>query len=156
MAGVAPQASLVSVRVLDGTGRGLSSDVLAGLQWILDNRTQYGIRVVNLSLGHPVYEPASVDPLVQAVDALWDAGVVVVCSAGNAGHNGYVTITSPCNSRKVITVGAINDHPDRRRYRRHDDDVFVARAHGARPRGQARPRCPGESDRLPARARLVR
>ena len=110
MAGVAPQANLVSVRVLDGTGRGLTSDVMAGLQWTLDNKTQYGIRVVNLSIGHPVYEPAAVDPLVQAVDALWDAGVVVVCSAGNGGRNGYVTITSPCNSRKVITVGAMNDH----------------------------------------------
>jgi len=109
-AGMAPQANLVSVRVLDGTGRGLTSDVLAGLQWILDNKTQYGIRVVNLSIGHAVFEPASVDPLVQAVDALWDAGVVVVCSAGNNGRDGYVTITSPCNSRKVITVGAVNDH----------------------------------------------
>jgi subtilisin family serine protease len=57
MAGVAPQASLISVRVLDGTGRGLSSDVLAGLQWVLDNKTQYGIRVVNLSLGHPSTSP---------------------------------------------------------------------------------------------------
>jgi serine protease AprX len=110
MAGVAPQANLVSVRVLDGTGRGLSSDVLAGLQWILENKSRYGIGVVNLSLGHPVYEPASVDPLVQAVDALWDAGIVVVCSAGNSGRDGYVTVSSPCNSRKVITVGAINDH----------------------------------------------
>src|SRR6185503_2021035 len=109
MSGVAPQASLVSVRVLDGTGRGLTSDVLAGLQWLLDNKDQYGIRVVNISLGHPIYEPASVDPLVQAVDALWDAGVVVVCSAGNGGRDGYVTVTSPCNSRKVITVGATND-----------------------------------------------
>jgi serine protease AprX len=109
LAGLAPQANLVSVRVLDDTGRGLSSDVLAGLQWVLDNKTQYGIRVVNLSIGHPAYEAASVDPLVQAVDALWDAGVVVVCSAGNGGRSGYVTITSPCNSRKVITVGATND-----------------------------------------------
>jgi serine protease AprX len=109
LAGLAPQANLVSVRVLDGTGHGLSSDVLAGLQWILDNKTQYGIRIVNVSLGHPAYESAAVDPLVQAVDALWDAGVVVVCSAGNGGRDGYVTISSPCNSRKVITVGATND-----------------------------------------------
>jgi len=110
LAGVAPQANLVSVRVLDAAGRGLTSDVLAGLDWVLANRAQYGIRVVNLSLGHPVYEPADLDPLVQAVDALWDAGVVVVCSAGNGGRNGYVTVTSPCNSRKVITVGATNTH----------------------------------------------
>jgi serine protease AprX len=43
------------------------------------------------------------------VEELWDAGIVVVCSAGNRGRNGHVTITSPCNSRKVITVGATND-----------------------------------------------
>jgi serine protease AprX len=108
LAGVAPQASLISVRVLDGLGRGLASDVLAGLQWVGDHKTEYGIRVVNLSLGHAVVESASVDPLVEAVDALWDAGVVVVCSAGNRGRSGHVTITSPCNSRKVITVGATN------------------------------------------------
>jgi serine protease AprX len=108
-AGVAPEASLISVRVLGPNGSGLSSDVLAGLQWIEDNHAAYGIRVVNLSLGHPIYEPASVDPLVEAVDALWDAGVVVVCSAGNRGRDGFVTITSPCNSRKAITVGATND-----------------------------------------------
>jgi serine protease AprX len=108
-AGVAPEANLVSVRVLDDVGRGMSSDVLAGLDWILANKDVYGIRVVNISLGHPVYESPSQDPLVHAVDALWDAGVVVVCSAGNAGRSGYGTISSPCNSRKVITVGAVND-----------------------------------------------
>ncbi len=108
MAGVAPEAGLVSVRVLDSLGRGLTSDVLAGLQWIVANKDQYGIRVVNISLGHPIFEPAAVDPLVEAVDALWDAGVVVVCSAGNRGRGGHVTVTSPCNSRKVITVGATN------------------------------------------------
>jgi serine protease AprX len=87
----------------------LTSDVLAGLQWIGDHKDEYGIRVVNLSLGHPVVEPAASDPLVEGVEALWDAGVVVVCSAGNRGRSGHVTITSPCNSRKVITVGAAND-----------------------------------------------
>jgi serine protease AprX len=107
--GIAPAANLISVRVLDGLGRGASSDVLGGLQWILANHAERGIRVVNLSLGHPVYEPAEDDPLVEAVEALWDAGVVVVCSAGNRGRSGWITITSPCNSRKVITVGASND-----------------------------------------------
>ena len=108
MRGVAPEANLVSVRVLDGAGRGQTSDVMAGLQWILANKAVYGIRVVNISLGHPVFEPADADPLVQAVDQLWDAGIVVVCSAGNNGRDGYVTVTSPCNSRKAITVGATN------------------------------------------------
>ena len=108
-AGIAPAASVISVRVLDGVGRGATSDVLGGLQWLLANHAERGIRVVNLSLGHPVFEPAEDDPLVEAVEALWDAGVVVVCSAGNRGRSGWVTITSPCNSRKVITVGASND-----------------------------------------------
>ena len=83
--------------------------MLTGLQWVLDHKDQYGIRVLNLSLGHPVYESAESDPLVQMVDDLWDSGVVVVCSAGNSGRDGHGTITSPCNSRKVITVGAMND-----------------------------------------------
>jgi len=108
LAGIAPQASLVSVRVLDSLGRGATSDVLAGLQWVQEHKSEYGIRVVNLSLGHPIVEPASVDPLVEAVEELWDAGVVVVCSAGNRGRDGHVTVTSPCNARKVITVGATN------------------------------------------------
>jgi serine protease AprX len=109
MKGVAPEASLISVRVLGATGGGAASDVLAGIQWIQDHHAEYGIRVANLSLGHPIVEAAADDPLVQAVDALWDAGVVVVCSAGNRGRDGHVTITSPCNSRKAITVGATND-----------------------------------------------
>jgi serine protease AprX len=110
LAGIAPQASLVSLRVLDGEGKGQSSSMIAALEWVLAHKDQYGIRVLNLSLGHPVYEAASLDPLVHAVDSLWDAGVVVVCSAGNEGREGHSTISSPCNSRKVITVGALNDH----------------------------------------------
>lgn len=108
-AGVAPQASLVSVRVLDGEGRGQTSDVIAGLEWVVANKDALGIRVLNLSLGHAIHEPAAQDPLVQAVEAVWNAGIVVVCSAGNAGRNGDGTVTSPCNSPKVITVGAVND-----------------------------------------------
>ncbi len=109
LVGIAPEASLVSIRVLNGLGQGSTSAMLAGLQWVLEHKDEYGIRVLNLSLGHPVYEPPEVDPLVQAVEELWDAGVVVVCSAGNAGRDGHGTISSPCNSRKVITVGALSD-----------------------------------------------
>jgi serine protease AprX len=127
LTGIAPQASLVSIRVLDGLGRGTTSSMLAGLQWVLDNKDAYGIRVLNLSLGHPIYEPAAVDPLVQAVEQLWDAGVVVVCSAGNAGRNGHGTISSPCNSRKVITVGALND---RRSLDLTDDTVTTFSSRG--------------------------
>ena len=66
--------------------------------------------MLNVSLGHPVYEPAALDPLVEKVEALWNAGIVVVCSAGNRGREGNATISSPCNARDVISVGAMNTH----------------------------------------------
>ena len=127
LVGIAPEASLVSIRVLNGQGQGSTSGMLAGLQWVLEHKDAYGIRVLNLSLGHPVYEPPDVDPLVQAVEDLWDAGIVVVCSAGNAGKDGHGTISSPCNSRKVITVGALND---RKSNGRDDDTVATYSSRG--------------------------
>ncbi|HET9298713.1 MAG TPA: S8 family peptidase, partial [Candidatus Polarisedimenticolaceae bacterium] len=107
--GIAPGAQVVSVRVLDATGAGRTSDVIAGLQWVRQNRAAYGIRVAVLSLGHPVQEPAAVDPLVSAVEALESTGVVVVCSAGNYGRNGNFTVTSPGTSPSAVTVGALTD-----------------------------------------------
>lgn len=107
--GQAYAANTVSLRVLDGTGQGEESAVIAALDWLLVNGTTYGVRVVNMSLGKAVNVKAADDPLVQAVEAVWDAGFVVVVSAGNYGRYGNGTITSPGNSRKVITVGSITD-----------------------------------------------
>ncbi len=109
--GVATSARIVGLRVLDSQGRGQMSDVLASLDWILRvGIPQYNVRVANLSLGKGVETVQAQDPLVQAVDALWDAGVVVVVSAGNHGESGHFTISSPGNSRKVITVGSVSDN----------------------------------------------
>ena len=108
--GVAPGAVIHSVRVLDGQGSGVVSDVLAGLDWVLANAAKRNIRVANLSLGKGIEESAATDPLVVAVEQLWDAGIVVVTSAGNYGRNGHFTITSPGNSRKIITVGSVTDN----------------------------------------------
>ena len=108
-AGVAPGAKIYGVRVLDGEGRGDASDVIAGLDWVLENADELGIKVVNMSLGKAVETRAAEDPLVQAAEAVWDAGITVICSAGNYGRDGHFTITSPGNSPKVITVGSITD-----------------------------------------------
>ena len=108
-AGVAPWAPIFSLRVLDGQGKGQASDLIAALDWVLENAAERQIRVINLSLGTALEEPAGTDPLVEAVEVLWDAGIVVVCSAGNHGRSGSFTITSPANSPKVITVGSITD-----------------------------------------------
>ena len=110
--GVAPGVSYVSLRVLDDYGLGSTSNVINAVQWAVANKTTYGIDVINLSLGHPIYEPAATDPLVQAVEAAVRAGIVVVASAGNMGTNpltgqvGYGGISSPGNAPSAITVGA--------------------------------------------------
>ena len=108
--GVATRAEVVALRVLDGNGGGKLSDVLDALDWILTTgKPQYNVRVANLSFGKGVEEAQALDPLVQAVNAVWDAGIVVIVSAGNFGKDGHYTISSPGNSRKVITVGSITD-----------------------------------------------
>jgi serine protease AprX len=111
--GSAPAVRFVDVRVLGSDGRGLTSDVIAGLDWAVSNRTRYGIRIINLSLGHPVVEPAAIDPLCQAVERAVRAGIIVVASAGNygvtaTGQKVLGGVTSPGNSPYAITVGAID------------------------------------------------
>ncbi len=110
-AGVAPDASLVSLKVLDATGGGTISNILAAFDWILANHTQYNIRVVNMSVGAGIHESYWTDPLTLAAKRLVDAGVVVVAAAGNAGKNKagqaqYGGISAPANAPWVITVGA--------------------------------------------------
>ena len=100
-------------QVPGSTGVGYTSDVIAGIDWAVANRSRYGIRVINLSLGHAVSEPAAFDPLCQAVARAVLAGIVVVASAGNYGVTSQGApvlggITSPGNSPYAITVGAID------------------------------------------------
>ena len=111
--GIAPGAQLVNVRVLGAQGTGYTSDVIAGIDWVIANQARYNIRVMNLSLGHPVGESCVTDPLCEAVARAVGAGIVVVASAGNDGRaaNGAPIlggITSPGNSPFAITVGALN------------------------------------------------
>ena len=112
--GVAPNVNLINLRVLDANGAGTDSAVIAAIQRAIQLKGAYNIRVINLSLGRPVYESYTLDPLCQAVEAAWKAGIVVVTAAGNSGRDnslgthGYGTIISPGNDPYVITVGAIN------------------------------------------------
>ena len=111
-AGVAPGVKLLGLKVLDKNGLGRTSNVLAALEFAVANKERFGVKVVNLSLGHPVYEPAATDPLVIAVERAVRAGLVVVVSAGNHGTNphtgktGFGGISSPGNAPSAITVGA--------------------------------------------------
>src|SRR5438874_1171152 len=111
--GLAPKVKFVVLKVLDGTGAGLTSDVNRAIDFAVANKSALGIDIINLSLGHPIYEPAATDPLVQAVERATRAGVIVVAAAGNYGKNpttgatGYGGITSPGNAPSAITVGAV-------------------------------------------------
>jgi serine protease AprX len=109
--GIAPGAQLISVRALSPDGTGYTADVLAGIDWVVKNARTYNIRVLNLSLGHPVYESYRTDPLCRAVAEAVRRGIVVVAAAGNDGSygTGFGTITSPGNSPSAITVGALDD-----------------------------------------------
>jgi serine protease AprX len=112
--GAAPGADIVALKVLDANGGGATSNVLAALDWVLEHHAAEHINVVNLSLGHPVYEAAATDPMVQAVEELTKQGVVVVVASGNLANKNadhtpkYGTVTSPGNAPSALTVGATN------------------------------------------------
>ncbi len=99
-AGMAPNANLIDLQVLDQNGDGKDSDVIAAIEMAITLKNTYNIRVINLSLGRPVYESYTQDPLCQAVEQAWKAGIVVVVAAGNDGRlesfnpEGYGTIWS--------------------------------------------------------------
>ena len=125
-AGAAPDASLISLKVLDANGNGTISNIIAALDWVLANHTTYNIRVVNMSVGAAIHESAWTDPLTLAAKRVVDAGVVVVGAAGNFGKNAaglpqYGGISAPGNAPWVLTVGGIEHaghrEPDRRRHR---------------------------------------
>jgi serine protease AprX len=102
--GVAPKANIVSLRVTNGEGKAVTSDVIAAADWIFENRHSYDIRVANFSLNSPYTSHGLLDPLNAAVRRLWLTGTVVVASAGNDGP-GRV-LEAPASEPFVITVGA--------------------------------------------------
>ena len=112
IAGVAPGAKLVLVKVAGGDGATDVSAVIAGIQWVIANQTRYGIRVLNLSFGTDSTAPSATDPLDYAVEQAWKAGIVVVVSVGNRGPSPG-TVDKPGDDPYVITVGAAYGPDDR-------------------------------------------
>jgi serine protease AprX len=106
--GEAPGANLVSIKVAGADGTTHLGTLMSGLQWAVDHQSQYGIKILNLSLGFKSGLSTVINPLDQAVEAAWHAGIAVVVAAGNSGpFNG--TILSPGDDPLVITVGALDD-----------------------------------------------
>ncbi|PYS40567.1 MAG: hypothetical protein DMF71_13020 [Acidobacteria bacterium] len=130
--GIASNANIINLRVLNAQGLGSVSGTLAALDWLMTNRTTYNIRVVNMSLGTPAVDSYSNDPIDRAVRRLVDAGVVVVAAAGNNGKNSagqkvYGQIHCPGNEPSAITVGAANTYGTNAR---NDDTVTTFSSRG--------------------------
>ena len=111
--GVATDAKLIDLRVLDSKGKGQTSWLLGALDWVATNYATYNIRVVNISLGAPAIDSWEDDPVCAAVSRLYHLGIVVVAAAGNNGKNAlgqkvYGQIHTPGISPQAITVGASN------------------------------------------------
>ena len=107
--GMAPEADIVSLKVLDAKGNGDTKDVLKALEWVMHNHRIYGIRLLNFSVGFlPGADIREQKQILDAVEELWDCGVLVVAAAGNNGP-GSNSVTVPGISRKILTVGACDD-----------------------------------------------
>lgn len=103
--GAAPGCGIISLKVLDRYGNGSQEDVLRALRWVREYRWQYGIRVVNISVGTTCNSGKDHVRLLDSVEQLWDEGMVIVTAAGNQGPKPG-SITAPGSSKKVITVGS--------------------------------------------------
>ena len=85
--GTAPGANLLNLRVLDNDGQGTSSNLIAALDWCITYKAVYNIRIINMSLGTVAVDSYQFDPLCLAARRAHDAGIVVVCAAGNLGKD---------------------------------------------------------------------
>lgn len=106
--GVAPDATLVDVRVGAGNGAVDVSQVIAGIDWVVQHAGDNHTRVINLSYGTDSVQSSMVDPLAFAVENAWKRGIVVVAAGGNDGDTGK-TLADPAADPHIIAVGAMDD-----------------------------------------------
>jgi serine protease AprX len=137
-AGIAPQVNFLSLKISDDTGMAYESDAIEAMQWVLDNKEKYNIRVVNLSVNSTQESSYHTSPLDAAAEILWFNGIVVVVSVGNkSSAGGYNTANAaPANDPFIITVGASDERgtPDF-----SDDTIASFSAHGTTSDGFSKP-----------------
>lgn len=133
--GIAPKANLLPIKALDGNGSGNTSDIIKAISWAIETKDQYNTKIINLSLGSPVNNPCSKDPLCKATKEATDNGLVVVVAAGNSGPS-KKSILSPGISPNVITVGAVDD---KRTPNTSDDTIASFSSRGPTKEGLNKP-----------------
>ena len=154
-AGVDPDAPLISLDVVNDQGEGLTSDVIAAADWILQNKDKYNIRVANFSLEGTTSSSFLYDPLSKAVEQLWFGGVVVVAAAGNYATNGAQSgvLYAPASDPFVITVGALDIGRDGNAKNTHRRTVVLLGLHERRfPQARDLDAGPLHRRRMPHRA----
>ena len=115
--GIAPDANVVLIK-LARTGRISDQNILDGLEWVLENREEYSIRIVNISAGGDAEQSYLHDPLSQAVEECSAAGITVVCAVGNAGHLPNHPVVPPASAPSCISVGGLDDNNSMNRAKR--------------------------------------
>ncbi len=107
--GIAPGCHFVITKILDKRGNGNTENVVQAINWLVDHKEMYGIRIVNISVGMVLHaESQERVRMLKAVEYAWDNNLVVVAAAGNNGP-GEHSVTVPGISRKIITVGCFDD-----------------------------------------------
>jgi len=134
--GVAPNAAHVGIKAFDAEGKATYADVIRGIDWALQVKDQINLRVLNMSFSGPIRSNYWDDPLNKAVMKAWQAGIVVVASAGNKGSD-PMTIGVPGNVPYIITVGAMTD--DYTAFNYNDDKVASFSSAGPTPEGFVKP-----------------
>jgi serine protease AprX len=107
--GIAPDANLINVKVVGADGVGHTSDLIRGIDWAVQNRARYNIRVLNISATASTPSSYLTNALDAAVERAWFSGIVVVVAAGNSGPSDKAMSVAPADDPFVITVGAFDD-----------------------------------------------
>lgn len=127
--GIAPDVDLIGARI------GKVSEGISAIQWAIENKDRYNIKVINISMGDKASKYAGNDPWEMAVDKAVQSGIAVVVAAGNEGPE-MSTITTPGTSQQAITVGALDD---RQTVSTHDDDIAEKSSRGPSINGDMKP-----------------
>jgi serine protease AprX len=136
--GIAPKVDLINLKISNDLGLAYESDTVDAMQWVLDNKDEYNIRVVNLSIQSTVPQSYHESALDAAAEILWFNGVVVVAAAGNWNNNGTFNAiqAAPANDPFIITVGATDEKGSSKR---QDDSTTSFTASGTTLAGYNKP-----------------
>ena len=115
--GIAPAAKVVLVKV-GRTGHIPDEHIARGLEWVLENKKKYDIRIVNISAGGDFEQSYLASPLCQAVERAVSEGLIIVCAVGNAGMALGHPVLPPASSPSAISVGGLDDQNSLDRARR--------------------------------------